>query len=465
MSHTRFPSLSHLAFLPPLLWVASSASAQTVIRCFPTATPAVVRPGETFTLQGNCVNQNTGATLTSGTEAWLREANGVGGGWVALGTRDIAEGTLTVTAPATEGRYMYGLESVDPGYGGPITDLGGEGPLPVFVEVRAAATGPGSQSSAAQLSAPLLALQGQRVRNQLNRAEARLRELRKARSQPKREREGSSEERTSFYVGGLLDYLRQKSDPNAFNARTTQLSVGGDHRFGDSWVAGGSIGRSEGRVSFAQSASRQESTGTNLTTYASYSLTPTSYLTATLSYEATRFDVTRDEQGTLTTSAPRGRGIGLSLSAGRDYVFGPWTVAPYVRFDNVNSQVDAFNEAGGATAVAVSAQRLRSNSLNVGAQTQFAVPTSWGIVLPFVRAELTQRRDGVRQAAQATLLDDNSAVLVPVSPDTRDGFGTVGFGVSGVHTEGLSWFADYETAVGQKGYRSRRLGFGLRSEF
>ena len=71
----------------------------------------------------------------------------------------------------------------------------------------------------------------------------------------------------------------------------------------------------------------------------------------------------------------------------------------------------------------------------------------------------------MRQAPNATLLDDNSTLLVPVSADTRDGFGTLGFGVSGVHNDGINWFADFETAVGQKGYRSRRLGLGVRSEF
>ena len=464
MKKLGFVSLSSLSVVP-LLLCATPAHAQSTpdLVCSPSVDESVVRPGDSFTLFPNCEDRTTGEPITEGRVRWQYVDESGLRHFADLPLRcEVAYshgdtplpyscGGLLVEASNQPGVRTYYLTHVDMGgYGGSI-DLNEDGAYPSVTVTVAADT----QASLSQLSTPLLTVQTERVRSQLTQAEPRMRTL----------RAGPNEQRTGFYVGGLVDYLRQKSDPNAFKSRATQVSFGGDHRFSDAWVAGASLGFSEGRVTFADSASRQESDGTNVTAYASYSLSPTTYLTATLSIESTRFDLTRDEQGALTTATPRGRGVGFSLSAGRDYVFGPWTVAPYVRVDNVNSQVNAFSESGGLTAVAVSRQRLRSNSLNIGAQTQFAVPTTWGIVLPFVRAELTHRRDGMRQLPTATLLDDNSTLLLPTSADTRDGYGTVGFGVSGVHTDGINWFADFETAIGQKGYQSRRLGFGLRSEF
>jgi outer membrane autotransporter protein len=457
MRHPNISSLSSLAVLPSLLLVATSAHAQN-INCVPQATPSTVRPGGTISLRGNCVDRDTGLPLTTGVENWSFATEG----WSPIGTRTLPNGTLEVTAPTQEGEYLYGIPSVDTGYGGPIFF---EGVMRVTVTVDADASTP-SPSSSQQLSAPLLTIQTQRVRTSLAQADARMRELRKP---PKsdNDKDKNRERRTGFYIGGLVDYLRQKADgsQSEFDSRTTSLSLGGDHRINDDWVVGGSLGRSDGRVAFAGSSSRQETAGTNLTTYASWSLTPTTYVTATLSYEATRFDLTRDEQGSLSFAAPRGKGVGFSVSAGRDFVFGPVTLGPYVRIDNVTSRVDAFSETGDVTAASVSAQRTRSNSFNLGAQTQMAVPVEWGIVLPFVRAEISQRRDAVKQAPTATLIDGTTPLLVPTSADTQDGFGTLAIGVSGVNTGGLSWFADLETGVGQKGYRTRRLGFGLRSEF
>lgn len=114
--------------------------------------------------------------------------------------------------------------------------------------------------------------------------------------------------------------------------------------------------------------------------------------------------------------------------------------------------------------MSVGAQQVRSNTLNGGAQIQLSVPVSSGIVLPYVRLELTRRSDKTSQAPTATLLNGNTTLLIPTTADTSSTYGNLALGVSYLNQHGVSWFADYESGVAQKGYRSQRFGLGLRFE-
>ena len=501
------PSLHHLLPLA-LLPFATSAFALNA-NCAPTASALSVPLGGSVTLTSNCVDEATNAAIPEGSLNW--EAV-VGGVRQAIGTSSLPNGTLTVAVPNLPGEVTYQLVSGDAGYGGPIiiSQFGNEGP-PASVSVNvfdpctvppAAArpvalarrlvvadptcgNNPGQpttgQTTLGQISAPLMTAQTAQTLNNLDVANKRMRALRASRNTALLDLQGiplpqstnsdagseARKQRFGLYVTGLGDYLRQNGTATQaeFRSRTTSLSVGADYRFNDDWVAGGNLGYSNGKVDFSGSSSEQKSKGTQATAYAAWSVTPTTYVSATLSYEANRFELTRDDGAQqLSYSRPKGSGVGLSLSAGRDFVTGPWSIGPYVRWDNVTSRVSAFDESGSASAVSVGAQRIQSNAINAGAQTQLSLPVSWGILLPYVRLELSHRNDKTRQAATATLINGNTTLLVPTAADTSGTYGNVALGVAGVNQGGTSWFADYETGVAQKGYRTRRIGLGLRFE-
>ncbi len=424
-------------------------------------------------LQGNCIDSITDLALVAGTEIWQVQS---GDGSNPVGQRSIPGGSLSV--PLLPGEHTYLITSIDPGYGGPI-DLGGEGGYP-RVTVMGAAGAPGPQQTLNQASAPLLALQSARMHGNLANAQARMRALRSSHNTPqfdvqgvplpmgkKEEGDTSQPGRLGVYVLGLGDYLRQNSSvaQPEFKLRTVSLSLGADLRLGDEWAVGANLGPSDSRVTFEGSASKQTSKGRQATAYANWNVSPTTYVSTTLSYETTRFKLARDDgAGGAALSSPQGHGVGISLSAGRDFSMGAWSIGPYVRWDSITSSVDGFDETGSDSAVAVSAQRLTSRALNIGAQTQLSVPVSWGVLLPYVRLELTHRSEALQQAPTATLLSGNTTLLVPSVADASGSHGSVAVGVSGLQQGGMSWFADYETGVAQKGYRSERIGLGLRFE-
>ncbi len=486
--------LSPLALLPCLLSITPDASAAIV--CSPSAMPSA----DIVSLRGNCIDNITNMQLTSGTEIWRVTSPA---GDQSVGTRPVSGGPLDVVAPTLAGEHTYYITHINDGYGGSVS-LGGEGGYPqVTVTVDAACDAPASSDAGrahiasrrrvphapgcdgvdptlSQVASTLTTLQTDHMRRHLSQADARLRLLRAGRTgprfdvqgvplptAPKGEAESGRNNRLGFYVSGLGDYLRQAAaaGQSELTSRTDMLSIGADYRLNDDWALGANAGASRSRVSFAGSASRQRSRGNQATAYASWSPTQTTYLSATLSHEANRFDLTRDDgNGVLSYGSPRGRGWGLSVSGGRDFVSGAWSIGPYVRWDHVISRVDAFDETGSDSALSVSAHRIRSNTLNLGAQTQLSIPVSWGLVLPHLRVELTRRKDSTQQQANATLLIDNTPVFESSGGEIDRNYGAVAVGVAGVNQGGASWFADWESTVAQQGYRARRIVLGLRFE-
>lgn len=476
MKTPSLSQLSPLALVPCLLSISTSASA--AIECHPTAIPAP--SSDMISLRGNCIDTITNMELAQGAEVWRVTSPA---GDQPVGSRQIQGGTLTVAPPTIAGDHTYYITGIEDGYGGPI-NFGGESGYPhVTLTVEAACPAEGcsrEQQAPDQLTTALTTVQTERMRSHLSQAEARLRLLRKGGAIPaldvrgiplpagsKDEPPEPRQRRLGFYVTGLDDYLRRSAvlGQSEFTSRTDALSIGADYRLNDAWAFGANIGASDSRVSFAGSASDQKSRGSQATAYASWSVTPESYLSATVSYEASKFDLTRDDgSGAVSFASPRGHGVGLSLSGGRDFVIGPWSVGPYVRWDRVGSSISAFQETGSESAVAVGAQRMRSDTLNLGAQTQLSIPVSWGLVLPHVRFELTRRKDTVQQAPTATLLTDNTPLLIPASGEIDRNYGAAAIGISGIGQSGVSWFADYESTVAQQGYRARRFSLGLRVE-
>lgn len=483
---------SALHKLLPLAALPMAMSASAYVTCSPSASLDLVNPGQSFSLVGNCVDSDTGVAVPSGSETWQVDN---GSGPQSLGTRSIPAGNLTVVAPTLPGEtaYMqlvYILQSIDTGYGGPI-DLNTEGGYPtVYVtladpcaplpggraakasgKARTAATGtvcPQSQTTLDQLGQPLLAVQTAQMRQHLEQAQSHLRSLRTAKNlAPGQAGKESAHRDFNFYVLGSGDELRQTAEvnPSEFKSTTTSLSVGGDYRLGEQWVFGGNLGGSSGNIDFSGTLSKQKSKASQVTAYASFSPTASTYLSATVSYQASRFNFTRDNGAQeLSFSTPRGHALGLSLAGGRDFVMGPWSVGPYLRWDSISTSLNAFDEAGSPSAVSVAAQRVQSDAINLGAQTQLSIPVSWGIVLPYVRLEWAHRKDSSKQTGDITLLSDNSLLYSPTALSTTTDYGNLALGVSGVQQGGVSWFADFESGLAQQGYRSQRFSLGLRFE-
>jgi outer membrane autotransporter protein len=254
-------------------------------------------------------------------------------------------------------------------------------------------------------------------------------------------------------------------DRSEFRTKNTTLTLGADKRLSDTVVVGAALGWINGRTRFTSNLSRQKMEGSSLAGYASWNVTPTTYVALTMNHDWSKFALERDGGvGSLAKANTRSTSTGIGLSGGYDHVHGAWTFSPYARWDTLQSRIRGFDEYGSSDAVSVGAQRMRSQSINVGLNTQYNMPQSWGVLLPFARVEFTNQRDQAPSAPSARLLSDNSPLLIPTaSKDNRD-FGTFAMGLNAITPHGYSFFLDYQRAFGIKGYRLEHLTLGVRFE-
>lgn len=241
----------------------------------------------------------------------------------------------------------------------------------------------------------------------------------------------------------------------ALRVSRVDVTAGADYRLNERWVAGASVGAGNPRLRWDGSTSRMDGQSGNLTAYGSWSPTAASYVSAAFSVESTHYSLrTEDDVWHATT----GVNAGLSLSAGYDIQQGNWSISPYARIDEVSSRIGSFGSEVGST-------RGRSGSVSLGTQVQTLVPTSWGVVAPHARVELTQITGWHIQGSSAATYAANAGVLPTPNPLALDRqFGTAGIGAAALLQRGTSLFADYDTSFAQRGVSSWRFTLGLRSE-
>lgn len=326
------------------------------------------------------------------------------------------------------------------------------GPNAVII-VPASVSGSEPGCTADAFGAPMAAQGMNHAREQLAQTQARIAQLRQLRAQ----RQDARGLRIQA-VGGEQS-RREGGDPGAgtqaLHVERIDVALGGDYRFDDQWVLGGTLSVGAPRMRWDGNASRVNGQSGGLTAYAAYSPTAASFISAAYSVESTHYGLRTDDGYTYKAT---GINQGLSVSAGYDFQSGAWTLSPYVRADEIGSQIGGFGDDQGST-------KGRTGSVTAGTQVQTTVPTSWGLWAPHARVEFTQITGWHIQGNSAAVYAAGNSLLPSPNPLALDRqFGQFGIGASAILTRGLTFFSDYDTGFAQKAVSSWRLTFGLRSE-
>lgn len=241
----------------------------------------------------------------------------------------------------------------------------------------------------------------------------------------------------------------------ALRTSRTDLTVGGDYRYNDRWVAGAALGMGAPRMRWDGNPSRVDGQGANLTVYGNWSPTSASYLALAYSLDSTHYAVRTDDGAEYKTT---GVSMGLSLSGGVDYQLDGWTLSPYARLDEIATRMGSFGSATRRTTG-------HTGSVSLGTQIQTSVPTQWGLLAPHARIEMTQLTGWHIRGDSAVSYVAGTNVLPTPNPIAQDRqFGLIGVGVSALLPRGTALFADYDNGFGQKDVSSWRFTLGVRSE-
>lgn len=158
-----------------------------------------------------------------------------------------------------------------------------------------------------------------------------------------------------------------------------------------------------------------------------------------------------------------------SLGIGHDASRGALSYGPFARITYYKIDIDGYRETGtGATelALAVDDQEVKSLTTSIGGRVSYSISRSFGVVLPYARAEWIHEFDNDARTIGATYIHDPNSTLLAARTNNPDrDYGFLGVGVSAVMPHGYQLFLDYQGLIGFRDINEHRFVAGLRAEF
>lgn len=246
---------------------------------------------------------------------------------------------------------------------------------------------------------------------------------------------------------------------------------GADYRLKDNWVVGSSFAYRHNNATFDNGRGETLNDSYTGSLYTAYNITDALHVEATANYGGFSYETTRSiNLGGLGSSVAKGSPDGgqyaFSWGGGYDFNYKALLVAPYLRGEYSNLDIDGYSETGSDFAVRFGKQSIESLTSTLGVQTAYTFSLPWGVLIPQLRGEWHhQYRDGQR-LLQASFVADPSGQNFTLSSEgpSRDYF-TFGAEVSSVLPGGISAFLAYETLQGYTSVNSNKLMLGARLEF
>jgi uncharacterized protein YhjY with autotransporter beta-barrel domain len=274
--------------------------------------------------------------------------------------------------------------------------------------------------------------------------------------------------RWGAFINGDVDIGRQSAvdTQSGFKLTSKGLTLGADYRFDGGHVLGAALGLAKSDSDLNDGQGTQDTKGYSFSIFGSFVPATNAYIDAIVNFGRTDYDSNRQaSDGASISSSTNGDAFALAVSAGWNFTQGAFTANPYGRVEYVDAKVDGFTESGGADqALTISEQRVKATTLALGGQASYAISTSWGVLLPYGKAEFQYLAQTNAQDVTAQLVGIGSPTIVPKIGQDKS-FGTFAVGASAILPHGVSGFFNYEQLFGKDNYKGQRYTLGLRVEF
>lgn len=162
--------------------------------------------------------------------------------------------------------------------------------------------------------------------------------------------------------------------------------------------------------------------------------------------------------------------IAVSVTAGRNFYNGPWTISPYGRIDYGDVEIDGFTERmaqssalGSGLAVQIDDQDFTSLMLTLGG----TATAQWGDkYYPNFTAEYVHEFKNNNDPITGRFVNDSSRTTFTLLTDRPDrNFFNLGVGITAVFTDQVAGFARYQALVGYEDLDVHAVEVGIRVGF
>lgn len=285
-----------------------------------------------------------------------------------------------------------------------------------------------------------------------------------------------ADSRLGIFINGRANFGDQDTtlDEDGFDFDTLGITLGADYRFRSNLVIGGAVGYADSEVEFNFDGGDLQTEALTYSLYATY-FTEKIYFdilagTGSSDYDTRRIMVFQDGTSggvnTIALGTTDGDQSLLSMNLGYNFENKGWLFAPYISYDHLSTDVEAYNETEGqGWELAFDDQEVKSKVVTGGLRIAYNKTTSFGVFIPHVRVAFQKELEDDVRGVNVRFVNDptntNFEFLTAV-PDTD--FYRLGAGFSMVWANGLSGFIDYESIQGYDNLTSSTLTAGLRIE-
>ncbi|HMN46683.1 MAG TPA: autotransporter domain-containing protein [Povalibacter sp.] len=274
--------------------------------------------------------------------------------------------------------------------------------------------------------------------------------------------------------GGLLDnrlgfWLRGNYGLGEKDATVTDdgfesdqwgFTGGVDYRFGESTVAGISLGYGKADLDFKPSGQ-----GNLATKSLSGSIYGSAYLGnfyfdgvfnyADADYDSQRHIIYAEAGGDVdrvARGATGGESLSGGISVGYDFIAGGFTISPTLGYFVVDTAIDPFTETGAnGLNLAYDEQNYESATGNAGLRISYAWRTNWGVVIPHLRGTYVREFEDATEVFSVRFASDPFASsadptppIIVVTDEPDDSYFRLAAGVSAQFPYDISGYFEYQ---------------------
>ncbi len=299
---------------------------------------------------------------------------------------------------------------------------------------------------------------------------------------------GKDFDRWGFFATGMIDRggFSATSAAPGFDFHNASITAGVDYRFSDAFVAGGAIGYNSSNSTLDQNFGKVDVDSYSLNGYFTWYHNDDFYVEGSVVLDWLNYDLSRNivyqiaslSGGTTSVNqkadaSPDGHQSALSLSIGKDFSRGAWTVSPYLRGVYTHLSLGGFSETvadpnspGAGLGTSVDSRSLTSELAVLGSRFSYTTSFDWGVLVPNATLEWNHEFKNDPQAIVTRFLADPTQTPIVVVNDAPDqDFFNVGIGLNAVLPQGRSGFVTWEHLVGFSGVHENRFSLGIRVEF
>ncbi len=300
---------------------------------------------------------------------------------------------------------------------------------------------------------------------------------------------GKDFERWGFFATGMIErggFSADSSRPG-FDFHNASLTAGVDYRFNDAFVAGAALGYNSSNSTLDQNFGNIDVDSYSLSGYFTWYHNNDFYVEGSLVLDWLNYDLNRNiayqiaslsgsgltTVNNSTSASPDGHQTALSLSIGKDFSRGAWTISPYLRGDFTHVSLSAFSEtvddpnsAGSGLGTSVESRTINSELVVLGSRFSRTTSMDWGVLVPNATIEWNHQLRNDPQTLVTRFLADptQTPIVITASAPDQDYF-NLGIGLNAVLPKGRSGYLLWEHLVGYSGAHENRFSLGIRIEF